>query len=452
MSSTSRGAAAGSRDEHLGVWASVACLLALAGVLASLWRPSAPSLTAVGTDLAVFDASVLAAVEAYRGPRAAVTVVATVVGLLVPLLAVATPLGRRTVDAIAGDDRRPVWRAGLVALLITSAGSLAMLPLAAWVRLVHDARWMFRTQTAGAWLRDWTVVSAGRAGLVAVTVLVAVAAVRRWPRSWPYRLTVMATAGAAVGVLLHPVLVLPVLLPMEPLTDSDQRAAIDPVLAAAGDSQLPVYVGEASRRSTRVNALATGLGPTARVVVYDNLLELPADQVASVVAHEVAHHQHRDLPRGVLLVATAALPTSLLLRRVVTTPTVERALRVRGPGDPRLIGVVLLTVAVLELGAQPVVNLMTRRLEAAADARALEITGDPTTLIASTRIFTVRDLADPDPPAWTRLLYRTHPSVSERVRQAVAIARRDGLELPRRDVLVAREAEQRHPAIVETAS
>jgi STE24 endopeptidase len=436
------------RDERVGVWAALAVVLALAGAAATIWRPTAPSFGPVRTDLDAFDPTVLAAVEAYRAPRAIVVVVATIIPPVVPLVMVVTPWGRRLVARIAGDDRCRAWRAGLVALAITVTTSLVMLPLAAWIRLVHDARWAFRTQSAAAWARDWTLVSSGRAVLVTLAVVVAVAAVRRWPRSWPYRLTVGATTVAALGVMLHPVLLLPVTLPLSPLTDVEQRAAIDPVLAAAGEPQLPVYVGEESRRSTRVNALATGLGPTARVIVYDNLLELPPDQVASIVAHEVAHHQHRDLPRGVLLVATAGLPALLLMRRVVTADAIERRMAARGPGDPRMIGVVLLVVAVLGLASQPVVNLVTRQLEAAADARAVEITGDPSTLIASTRVFTVRDLADPDPPPWIHVLYRTHPSVGERVRQAVAIAERDGLEVLSREQLVAIEADQRHPAVL----
>jgi STE24 endopeptidase len=440
-------------DQPVRVWATLAVSLAVAGLAASVWRPLAPSLAAVGTDLDGFDPAVLASVAGYRAPRAPIVLVATVVPVLVPLLAVATARGRRLVVLLAGGEGAPSWRAGLVALALTLATSLATLPLSAWVRLVHDARWEFRTQTAAAWLGDWTLVTVGRAALVAGAVWAAVAAARRWPRSWPYRMTVAATMVAAVGVMVHPVLLLPVTLPMEPLPPgAAARASIDPVLEAAGEPDLPVYVAEESRRSTRVNALATGLGPTARVVVYDNLLELPADQLASVVAHEVAHHQHRDLPRGVLLVATAGLPALLLLRRTVQAHGVQRRVGASGPGDPRLVGVVLLLVAALDVLSQPAANLVSRNLEAAADARALEITGDPGTLIASSRTYTIRDLADPDPPDWIHVLYRSHPSVGQRVRQAVAIAARDELTLPTREAIEDRESGRHHPAIAEASS
>lgn len=441
-------------DGRVRAWATLAVMLAVAGVAGSLWRPFAPSLAPVGTDLDAFDPAVIAAVRAYGAPRIPVVLLGTALPVVVLLLAVVTAPGRRLVGALAGgagtgsDARSPAWRAGLVALGLTLATSLAGLPLSAWARLVHDARWEFRTQTAAGWFADWASAHAGRAALVTAAVWAGAAAIRRWPRSWPYRVTVAATGVAALGVMLHPVLLLPAILPTEPLgADAAQRLNIDPVLEAAGEPALPVFVAEESRRSTRVNALATGLGPTARVVVYDNLLELPGDQIASIVAHEVAHHQHRDLLRGVLLVATAGLPASLLVRRVLGRDGVQRRVAARGPSDPRLVGVVLLLVAVLELASQPAVNAVTRNLEASADTRALEITGDPTTSIASARTFTVRDLSDPEPPAWIRVMFRTHPGVGERIRLAVAIAERDGVRLPTRETLEEREVPQRHPSI-----
>jgi hypothetical protein len=50
------------------------------------------------------------------------------------------------------------------------------------------------------------------------------------------------------------------------------------------------------------------------------------------------------------------------------------------------------------------------------------------------------------------VVYRTHPSVGERIRRAVAMADRDALALPDRKSIEDREAGQRHPAIVGASS
>ena len=52
---------------------------------------------------------------------------------------------------------------------------------------------------------------------------------------------------------------------------------------------------------------SAGSAHTKRVVLYDNLIEdFPPDQVRSVVAHELGHVKHRDLPRGLLWLAIVA--------------------------------------------------------------------------------------------------------------------------------------------------
>ena len=68
---------------------------------------------------------------------------------------------------------------------------------------------------------------------------------------------------------------------------------------AAGVKVGEVFSVDASRRGTAANAYVTGLGPTKRVVLFDTLLDrYNRDEVRVVVAHELAHVRHRDVPRG----------------------------------------------------------------------------------------------------------------------------------------------------------
>jgi STE24 endopeptidase len=449
------GSAVTLRQAHLGTrrrervlpWALAAATLAVVGLVGSLRRPFAADLPASTTDLDGFDAAVMVAVEAYRGPRYVVGITATLVALAVPLLVVATHRGRRWVRGWAGGATHAPFRAARVALWITILTSLATLPLAAWTRIVHDGRWGFRTQPVSGWVRDWLLVSAGGWLLTAGLVAVLFAAIRRWPRSWPFRLTVLGTALAAAFVLLHPLVIQPLLLPTSPLPAGEARDAIEEVLVRAGEPDVPLLVGEASRRTTRVNAAVVGLGPTERVVIHDTLLELPVEQVASVVAHELAHRQHADLVRGVLLGATGLLVALLVLRGLLALG-LGRRLEPRGPTDPRLAAVVVAAVAVLELVGSPVANLVSRHVELAADARALELTGDPEPLLRTTRTFTVRDLAAPEPPRALHLYYGTHPSVGQRIRYAASWAQVNGVTLPSRAELEEAEAAVAHDAVV----
>jgi STE24 endopeptidase len=79
---------------------------------------------------------------------------------------------------------------------------------------------------------------------------------------------------------------------------------------------------------------------------------------------------------------------------------------------------------VLQLASAPLTNHISRRMEAEADWKALEVTNDPAALEGLMRGFSTTSLADPDPPGWAQLMLGTHPSLADRVAMAQAWASR----------------------------
>src|SRR4029079_1225892 len=74
----------------------------------------------------------------------------------------------------------------------------------------------------------------------------------------------------------------------------------DRIMSVADITGLPindVLVANASRRSRAGNAYVAGLGKTRRVVVFDTILDWPADEIEQVVAHELGHWRHSHLRR-----------------------------------------------------------------------------------------------------------------------------------------------------------
>lgn len=430
---------------RLRVAATVALALAVAGAVVNLARPLAPDPGTVATELDTFSPAVLRAAAAYRGPRYGAALLSLLLGVGVPLAFVLTGPGRRLTARLAGPRAHSPLRAALVAVAITVTTALVTLPATFFNGFVQTGRFGFRTQGLAGWARDWALgVGVGAVVAVVAGLLVAVLLHRAGP-AWPWQLTIAGTGVAVVLILVTPLLIQPLFLDTRPMGDVPARAAVEDVLASAGLGDLPILVADASRRTTMVNAFVTGLGPTREVVVYDTLLELPSDQVAITVAHELAHRLHGDIPRGVMLTATGLLPTLLVLRRVLAARAVRRRLEPRGPADPRLIAVVAVVAAIAQVVALPVANLVSRRAEAAADHRAIALAGRADTFVALARTFTVRDLSQPDPPAWVRVLWGTHPSVDARIRRAVAQARDAGLAVPDLADLVAAEREILHP-------
>jgi STE24 endopeptidase len=69
-------------------------------------------------------------------------------------------------------------------------------------------------------------------------------------------------------------------------------------------------------------------------------------------------------------------------------------------------------------------NVLSRRVEARADAFALELTGNPEAFIALERSLAVGNLADPATPPAFQLIWGTHPTTMQRIGMGLAWARR----------------------------
>ena len=244
---------------------------------------------------------------------------------------------------------------------------------------------------------------------------------RRLGRHWWIGGSVVVVAFAAIFTWLAPVLLAPVFNRFDELPPGKTRSQILRLGERAGVEIGNVYRIDASRRTTGLNAYVDGLGPTKRVVIYDNVLrELDAGELDSLVAHELAHVKGDDILRGIGWIAIAA-PLSVLFVQLTTA-----ALTRRSGDDPRspaaLPALALaLTLTTFVIGA--VSTQLSRRVEARADSFALEQTDDPQALIGLQRRLAVTNVADPDPPPVWQWVFGTHPDTMQRIGAAVAFGR-----------------------------
>ncbi|WP_329012451.1 M48 family metallopeptidase [Micromonospora rifamycinica] len=350
-----------------------------------------------------------------------------VVGLLVALLLGFTPLGARLVE-LAGRPFGDHWiaRAVLGGIAVVLVADLLTLPFAAWRQSVLT-RYGLSTHGWGGWTVDLLKSYAVSAVVGAVVLLGFYTVTRLAPRWW----WAFGAAGAAGLVVLLsfvlPVLVEPVFNRFTPMEPGPLRTELTALAARDGVPVRDVLVADASRRTRAVNAYVSGLGPTRRVVVYDTLLrEATPAEVTSVVAHELGHARDRDVWTGTLTGALGAATAVVALYLLGSwTPLLRRA-GVDSIAEPRAFALLIALVTVVGLVAAPVQALMSRRVEARADAHALALTGDPATFEAMQRRLAGVNLGDPDPPRWEYLWSASHPSTVERMAAARAYARQVG--------------------------
>jgi STE24 endopeptidase len=317
------------------------------------------------------------------------------------------PLGRRPVLGAAA--------AGAGIALLVDAASLAP-RLAAHDRAVDFG---ISTQSLGPWLWDVGRGAAIGAALTAAGAALLLALIRRFGARWWIPGSAAAVATAAVMVWLAPVVLSPIFNRFDALpSDSRLRAEILELADRAGVEVGDVYRVDASRRTRALNAYVDGLGSTKRVVLYDTLIEgTLRPELRSVVAHELGHVAHGDIPRGIAFVALVA-PFGLLFARELAAPLAQRG--AAPAGTPAALPAYFLGIAVATFLLSVAGNQLSRKVEASADAFALELTGEPQALIDLQERLAEANLSDPDPPAAFEFLFGTHPSTVDRIGAAVA--------------------------------
>ena len=339
-------------------------------------------------------------------------------GAVLVVLAIWRPAPLRT--ALGRASRRPLLGAAAVGAGISLTLVIVGVPfgIAAHER-ARDVG--LSTQGLGSWLSDAGKSAAIGAVLAAVGAAIAVAMLRRLGRYWWIGGSVAVVLFAVVFSWLGPVLVAPLFNKFEELPPGKTRSQVLRLGEQAGVKIGHVYRVDASRRSTAINAYVDGLGPSKRVVVFDNTLrQLPPAQLRSVLAHELGHVKGNDIVRGIAWLVLVA-PLGVLFIQLA-----GGALARRSGDDPRSPGALpalalSMAAALFVLGIAS--NQLSRRVEARADRFALELTKDPQALIGVQKQLALTNVAEPDPPAALQWLFGTHPDTMQRIGAAVTFAR-----------------------------
>jgi STE24 endopeptidase len=304
----------------------------------------------------------------------------------------------------------------IVVALLHEIGSL---PLAFYGGLVLERRYGLSRQPAGAWLGD-------QAKALALSIVLGVGAasilyffIHRDPSGW-WLPAAVVFALLIVGLAnIAPLVLLPLFYSLKPLTRESLRSRLIALGERAGARVLDVYEWGLSAKTSKANAALTGIGGSRRILVSDTMLgEYSDDEIEVVLAHEMAHHVHGDIWKGIgleaMLILAGFFTASWLLR------TAAPLAGLRGSDDVAGLPLLLLAAGAVSLVMLPVAHAMSRAHERRADHLALTLTRNPAAFISAMRRLAAQNLAEDEPSRLVQWLFYSHPPIRERIAAAQA--------------------------------
>jgi STE24 endopeptidase len=293
------------------------------------------------------------------------------------------------------------------------------LPLSYYSGFILPHRYGQSTQTLRGWVKD-QLLGLLLSALIGLPLLEGV--------YWLLRLTgPLWWLWAAVGYIaftvvltnLAPVIIMPLFNKYVPLGEEHVELVtrLKTLAERAGTRVSGVFRFDMSKRTKAANAALTGLGGTRRIILGDTLLnEFTTDEVEVVIAHELGHHVHRDIP--LYLGLSSALAVAGLYLASLALNWGVAAFRFSGPSDVAAMPLFALAVGVFSFVLTPVLNALSRWRERRADHYALQATHKPQAFANAMTRLANQNLADADPEPWVVFWFYSHPPIRQRVAMA----------------------------------
>jgi STE24 endopeptidase len=302
-------------------------------------------------------------------------------------------------------------------ILLSIANEVIALPLAFYSGFMLERRYGLSTETLGGWLFDQAKSFAIGIVLGGGAALLIYACIRLSPDRW------WLVAGALFALVivgltnLAPVLLLPLFYSIKPLDREALRARLIALADRAGARVLGAYEWGLAEKTKKANAALAGIGGTRRILVSDTMLaEYSDEEIEVVLAHELAHHIHGDIWKGIVFESALILAGFYLAARVLDL--LASPLGLTSVADVAGLPLLLLAAGMVSLAMVPVAHAMSRAFERRADRFALAMTRNPAAFISAMRRLGAQNLAEDDPSKIVQWLFYSHPPLRDRIAAA----------------------------------
>ncbi len=275
-------------------------------------------------------------------------------------------------------------------------------------------------QSFGAWAGEQAIGLAIGFAFFPLVVALVMAGIRRSPKRWWLVGTGIAGLFIAFFVMITPVFISPL---FNTYTELPAGPVRDRIVAMAASKNVPsdhIYVFDQSKQHKRISANVSGLGPTIRISLNDNLLKRTSmPEIIDVMGHEMGHYVLNHSVKLSVLFAllfgfsfwVASLAAPWMIGRWGSS------WGLRGIDDVAAWPVYSIIIAALTLAITPVRNTIVRMHESEADAFGLEVGREPDGFAKIAMKLSEYRKIEPGPIE--EFVFFDHPSGRTRVRMAM---------------------------------
>lgn len=366
---------------------------------------------------AVMDEGTYAKSVDYTLAKARLGLVSDVYGILILTAVLFSGVLPWLYGCLGGLMAPSVWRESLYVILIFTLLALPGLPLEHHAQFRLEERFGFNKSTLGLWVTD--KIKGLLIGLVIAAPLLTLIfflVERTGPLWWVWAFFAFF-AFQLLLMVLYPMLILPLFNKLTPLPEGGLKDRLMGLAERAGFKCRTVQVMDGSKRSGHSNAFFTGFGRFRRIVLFDTLMEqLTEEELEAVLAHEIGHYKLGHVPKMLALSAGLGLAAFAGLAWLLKTPAFVEAFAfshaVGGVGPAFVLFALLAGSFGFWLG--PLLNLLSRKHEYAADRFAREHAGGTQPMIMALRRLSEKNLSNLTPHPLYSAFYYSHPTLLER--------------------------------------
>ena len=219
---------------------------------------------------------------------------------------------------------------------------------------------------------------------------------------------------AIVVNVIYPTIIAPMFNKFSPMEDGELKENIENMMKQVGLKSDGIFIMDASKRDSRLNAYFGGLGKSKRVVLFDTLVSRLKDkELLAVLGHELGHFKHGDIWKSVAMIGVLLFIAFFLFGNLPQELFFDMGVE---PKAGVKLAIMMLLLPLLGFIFTPIMSFVSRHNEYKADEFGSEIGGKENLVSALIKLIE-ENKAFPKSHPLVIFFYYTHPPILERLKE-----------------------------------